>query len=154
MGALRDKLASLDLLVRHSEESLSHLPDHIAIRHVEDIQRAFCPPCSPADDPMMSLLKNHVFRKGKSYVYVLRLEDSCFYVGFTENVVERMHSHFTCNGSTWTRLHKAVEVVRIEEGDKTKEKDVTLEMMRTHGWEKVRGSMWCRADMRSPPPEL
>ena len=34
------------------------------------------------------------------------------------------------------------------------EKKVTLELMKEHGWEKVRGGPWCRLKLTRPPAEL
>jgi DNA primase len=39
-------------------------------------------------------------------VYVLRLEDDCFYIGFSRNLDRRIKEHFSGNGSVWTKKHK------------------------------------------------
>jgi len=77
-------------------------------------------------------------------VYVLELEDGCFYVGITFNFNHRMSQHFGGYGSKWTTLHKPIRLERtILFGTKEIENMTTLEMMRIHGVEKVRGGNWC-----------
>lgn len=148
LGVIRDKLNTLQMTVRHAEESLEHLPEPLMMQHIQDIHRAVnIPQCS------IDIFAG-MFCKGKCYVYVLKLENECVYVGFTENLTERLNAHFTSKGAAWTRLHRPVEVMQVLEGDKDLERDRTLHMMRVHGWEKVRGATWCKVDMKQPPSEL
>ena len=84
-------------------------------------------------------------------VYVLRLEDDCYYVGITTNLNLRYCQHVTGRGgSKWTRLHKPIEIVSVVVGDNTRENEITRELMRTHGWENVRGGPYCRVEMKQP----
>ena len=77
-------------------------------------------------------------------VYVLGLEDDCYYVGITFNFNHRMSQHFSGFGSKWTTLHRPVRLERvILFGSKDIENATTLELMRMHGPEKVRGGSWC-----------
>jgi predicted GIY-YIG superfamily endonuclease len=77
-------------------------------------------------------------------VYVLRLEDDCYYVGITLNLNQRLAQHWTGCGAKWTRLHKPVEVMRVVyQGH---EQDVTNEMIATYGREKVRGGSHTRCE--------
>ena len=148
LGIIKDKLNTLQMMVRHTEDGMEHLPETLLSQHIDNIHRAVNLPHCSTD------MFSRMFRKGKSYVYVLKLEDACVYVGFTENLMERLNAHFTLGGAAWTRLHKPIEVMAVDEGDKTLERERTLEMMRIHGWEKVRGSIWCKVDMKHPPAEL
>jgi len=84
-------------------------------------------------------------------VYVLELEGGNYYVGITQNLNIRYYQHCSGFGSKWTRLHKPVRIVSAEPGGEAKEREVTLEMMKEHGWDKVRGGPWCKIDMRQPP---
>ncbi len=146
LGAIKDKLNTLHLTVKHAEESIEHLPEPLMLQHIQDIHRAVNIPSSAFMD--------RLFMKGKSYVYVLKLEDECVYVGFTENLMERLNAHFSSKGAAWTRLHKPIEVMQVLEGERDLERDRTLHMMGVHGWEKVRGATWCKVDMKQPPSEL
>lgn len=147
LAIIKDKLNTLQMAVRHVEDSSEHLPEPLLMQHIDNLHRAI-------NVPQLCMCSSKMFRKGKSYVYVLKLEDDCVYVGFSENVMERINAHFTSCGAAWTRVHKPMEVMEVTEGDKTLEKDKTLRMMKVHGWEKVRGSMWCKVEMKHPPVEL
>ena len=77
-------------------------------------------------------------------VYVLRLEDDCYYVGITTNLNQRLAQHWTGCGAKWTRLHKPVEVLRVVyQGH---EQVVTNEMIAMYGREKVRGGSHTRCE--------
>ena len=70
-------------------------------------------------------------------VYVLELEDNCYYVGITMNLNQRLAQHWTDLGAKWTKLHKPVEVFRVVyQGN---EQDITNDMIALYGREKVRG---------------
>lgn len=70
-------------------------------------------------------------------VYVLKLEDDCYYVGITMNLNQRLAQHWTDLGAKWTKLHKPVEVFRVVyQGN---EQDITNDMIALYGREKVRG---------------
>lgn len=76
-------------------------------------------------------------------VYVLQLNDNCWYVGYTRNLSSRMNAHFEGRGSKWTQLHKPVAIAMTIKGTKNIERLVTLEMMKIRGTSKVRGARWC-----------
>jgi hypothetical protein len=79
-------------------------------------------------------------------LYVLRLEDDCYYVGMSYNLNFRFGQHFSGVGAKWTRLHRPVEVVRViypatEEGIENK---VTLEYIDLYGADRVKGGSYCK----------
>ena len=84
--------------------------------------------------------------------YVLELQDGKYYVGITSSLNTRLGAHWSGQGSKWTRLHKPVKIMNVILGDK--ERETTLLMMKGYGWQNVRGSSWCRVDLKSPPPAL
>ena len=53
--------------------------------------------------------------KGRSFVYVIELRDSCFYVGKTEDLQRRMEEHRQGKGSKWTKRHAFVKCCHYEE---------------------------------------
>ena len=87
-------------------------------------------------------------------VYVLQLKDGNYYVGWSENVEDRIVAHFTGGGSEWTKKYAPEKVLDIREGGKLLEKLVTLEYMIKYGWEKTRGGPWTACDLKSPPVAL
>lgn len=88
-------------------------------------------------------------------VYVLKLEHGKYYVGYAEGSVERrVDQHFNGSGAAWTKRHKPVKVLLIAEGEKRKERAMTLACMKRGGWENVRGSAWTACDLANAPLEL
>lgn len=84
-------------------------------------------------------------------VYVLELENGCYYCGISFNFNQRMSQHFGGFGSKWTaknrplRLHKV-----IWPGSKEIEDSTTIDLMKQYGPEKVRGGRWCSLN----PPRI
>lgn len=76
-------------------------------------------------------------------IYILKLEDGCFYVGKTNNINERINAHKAGNGSEWTRLHKFVSIYKIlyEQDDFEEDKQVK-KLMAHYGIDKVRGGAY------------
>ena len=87
-------------------------------------------------------------------VYVLELENSKYYIGYSNNVNERLYKHFYKNGSEWTKKYKPIKLLECVMGDKIVEKSKTLEYMTKYGWENVRGASWCQVDLKSAPDLL
>lgn len=78
-------------------------------------------------------------------VYVLLLEDDCYYVGMSYNLNIRLSQHWGGSGAKWTRLHKPLKVLEVVyPAEKTTENEITKRYMETYGSEKVRGGSWCR----------
>jgi predicted GIY-YIG superfamily endonuclease len=86
-----------------------------------------------------------------SMVYALELENSKYYIGFSDNVNVRLKKHFSGEGSAWTKMHKPIKVIECVIGDKSLERIKTLEYMSKFGWENVRGAAWCMTDIQKPP---
>lgn len=76
----------------------------------------------------------------KGSVYVLKLENNCFYIGFTRNMERRMSEHFTGNGSVWTKKHKPISI-ECEFKDKTLnyENFLTEGAIKKYGYKFIRG---------------
>ena len=84
--------------------------------------------------------------------YVLECENDKWYIGKSYNVNFRLGQHLSGNGAKWTKLHKPKKIVGIYLGNQEKRR--TLELMRKHGWQNVRGGGWCRVNLQSPPADL
>lgn len=88
-------------------------------------------------------------------IYILQLEKSMFYVGYTDRKDgERFKEHFTGNGAEWTKKYRPIQVLEWREGSIEDETIVTLEYMKLYGWWRVRGGVYCRVDMTNPPDVL
>ena len=88
------------------------------------------------------------------YVYILKLQEDKYYVGYTTNVARRVIEHMFGKGSIWTSRYKPVELVRFLtfrswakaiEG----EKRVTIFLAR-RGFD-VRGGPWTQVN---PPKTM
>jgi predicted GIY-YIG superfamily endonuclease len=84
-------------------------------------------------------------------IYVLQLKDSKFYVGWSENIEERIVAHFSNEGSEWTKKHTPEKVIEVRPGGKLLEKLVTIEYMVKKGWDSVRGGPWTACALKSAP---
>jgi predicted GIY-YIG superfamily endonuclease len=97
----------------------------------------------------------------KSFVvYVLRLEDGCWYVGVTRNLDKRLRSHINLKGSQWTKKHKFVELFEtrktnlLTESEAAKVEDqVTIEYATKYCAQKVRGGGYCQIKVEPKWPE-
>ncbi len=87
-------------------------------------------------------------------VYVLQLKDNHFYVGWSENIEDRVVDHFMGGGAEWTKKHPPEKVLDVRAGGKLLEKLVTLEYMIKYLWQNVRGGPWTATDLKSPPVAL
>lgn len=84
-------------------------------------------------------------------VYILKLEDKCWYVGWTNAAGKRIAQHFNGKGAEWPKLHKPLRVVAIiPDGTLEMENQITLQYMLKYGYEKVRGGGWCHKDITEP----
>ena len=76
-------------------------------------------------------------------VYVLRLEGGRYYVGKSDNVMNRYQQHLKGNGSAWTRKYKPVSLEKTIENVSSFEEDkVTKEYMYKYGIDNVRGGSY------------
>ena len=79
-------------------------------------------------------------------VYVLKLEDDCWYVGQSSNLNARMAEHFGLtgryNGSNWTRAHKPVSIQEVVVGDYAIENEMTEKYIAMYGMNKVQGGKY------------
>lgn len=79
-------------------------------------------------------------------IYVLKLEDDCYYVGITMDLNKRLSQHWIGKGAKWTGLHKPVSVEKVifPVLDHKMENEVTMEYMEKYGKDKVKGGSWCK----------
>ena len=92
--------------------------------------------------------------------YILKLREGKWYVGYTERGIERILDHMDEKGAKWTKKYRPEKPIPWElfSPGKTKatkknkpnsdEDKFTLELMKKHGIENVRGGSWCMVNMR------
>lgn len=86
----------------------------------------------------------------KDYIYVLELVEGRYYIGRSQNVLERIENHFSGNGSLYTKKFKPLKVIEIVEEKTNFDERNKTEYMSKYSWEKVRGYVWCRTDYKNP----
>jgi predicted GIY-YIG superfamily endonuclease len=78
-------------------------------------------------------------------VYVLSLEDECWYIGITLNLNVRMAQHWSGKGAKWTKLHTPKRICEVfYPGTRELENEVTKRYIEQYGREKVCGGSWCK----------
>ena len=81
-------------------------------------------------------------------IYILRLQDNCFYVGKSEKPEERIKQHKQGMGCAFTRLHPVVSVEMIVTNASPFEEDrYVKEYMGKYGIENVRGGAYVSLDL-------
>jgi len=78
-------------------------------------------------------------------VYVLKLNDGCYYVGLTHDLNRRLSQHFGGTGALWTRLHKPISLEKVyflNYGEEDLENKITREYMKLYGQDKVKGGIY------------
>jgi len=76
-------------------------------------------------------------------IYVLRLQGGKYYVGKSDNVLERIREHTNGGGSAWTRKYKLMDVEKmIPNSSPFAEDAIVKEYMARHGIDNVRGGTY------------
>lgn len=75
-----------------------------------------------------------------TFIYTLKLEKGKYYVGKTNNPEFRLKSHFSSNGSKWTKIYKPLKVIELKPNcDDYDEDKITMQYMDRYGINNVRG---------------
>lgn len=84
-------------------------------------------------------------------IYVLELLDGNYYVGYSsdDKIENRINKHFKGQGSMWTKKYQPISVIKIIDGDKITERDITIEYMKKYGFNKVRGAGWTAVNLNN-----
>lgn len=81
-------------------------------------------------------------------IYILRLEHAKYYIGKTDKPNFRIEDHFNSKGSTWTKMHRPIELVGlIPDCDDYDEDKWTLKYMEKYGISNVRGGSFSQVNL-------
>ena len=84
----------------------------------------------------------------KTNIYILRLEGGRYYVGKSDNIMNRYQQHMNGSGSAWTRKYKPVALEKMIENVSPFEEDkYTKEYMSKYGMDKVRGGSYVEINL-------
>ena len=76
-------------------------------------------------------------------IYILKLEDDCYYIGKSENVELRFQQHLSNNGSSFTKKHKPLSIETVYNNVSPFDEDKYVkEYMSKYGMDKVRGGTY------------
>jgi len=82
-------------------------------------------------------------------IYVLQLQDDCFYIGKTKDLDRRVEEHKRGEGSAWTKLHPVVKLKETFNGDSYSEDRLVKNYMQIYGIDKVRGGSYSQIELSS-----
>ena len=78
-------------------------------------------------------------------IYILQLENNKYYIGKSNNVEKRFKDHMNGTGSTWTKLHKPIKIIKkIPNCNNFDEDKYTKEYMSIYGINNVRGGTYTK----------
>lgn len=81
-------------------------------------------------------------------IYILRLEGGHFYVGKSNDVINRYQQHLNGQGSAWTNKYRPVSLERtITNASPFEEDKITKEYMSKYGIDKVRGGSYVAIEL-------
>ena len=81
-------------------------------------------------------------------IYVLRLVGGRYYIGKSNNVMNRYQQHLAGNGAGWTRKYKPISLVKTIKNVSSFEEDkITKEYMSKYGIDRVRGGSYVELDL-------
>lgn len=81
-------------------------------------------------------------------IYILRLEGGKYYVGKSEDVINRYQQHMNGSGSSWTRKYKPISLEKtIENASPFEEDKITKEYMAKYGIDNVRGGSYVEIEL-------
>lgn len=94
---------------------------------------------------MSSFGKTRSSNDQNKVLYVLRLQDDCWYVGTTNDLQRRVSDHSRGQGAAWTKAHPVIKLYEsMPCPDPLLEDYKTKEYMRRYGMDKVRGGTYCQ----------
>lgn len=81
-------------------------------------------------------------------IYILKLTGGNYYVGKSENVMNRYQQHLNGQGSAWTKKYRPIKLEKtIENASPFEEDKITLEYMSKYGIDKVRGGSYVEVNL-------
>lgn len=78
----------------------------------------------------------------RGLVYILQLENNCWYVGWTTDPKRRMREHFYKPKNNWVIANKAIDIAHQFYGTKEDEVAASVQMANVFGVETVRGGAY------------
>ena len=88
-------------------------------------------------------------------IYILKLENNKYYVGKSADPIKRFQEHIKGKGSSWTREHKPLEIIKtIKNASVFDEDKYVKEYMSKYGINNVRGGSYVSTTLDENQKEL
>jgi predicted GIY-YIG superfamily endonuclease len=82
-------------------------------------------------------------------IYILKLVDNKYYIGFTDNIKKRVQEHIDGNGSSFTKMYRPINLVKVYENVNPEKVDVSIiKYMKKFGVDNVRGGSYKNAKLK------
>ena len=81
-------------------------------------------------------------RKNTGIVYILKLQEGKYYIGWTQHLQNRIEQHWEGIGAMWTQKYPSVAVLFVTTGSVEKEGYIASRCRQRWGAENVRGGPW------------
>lgn len=85
-------------------------------------------------------------------IYILRCKNNKYYVGKTNNAIERILEHLDVCGSVWTKKYEPIDIEAVFDGEA--EDTTVIEYMRKYGIDNVRGGSFCKLKLSDSEYEV
>lgn len=83
-------------------------------------------------------------------IYILLCENNKYYIGKSKDVIMRYQQHLDGEGSSWTKVHKPLKIIKIIENVSPFDEDkYTKEYMAKYGIDNVRGGSYTQENLES-----
>ena len=87
-------------------------------------------------------------------IYILKLQNDNYYVGKAKDPNKRFQEHILGNGSSWTKKHEPIEIMKVINNCSPFEEDKQVkELMSLYGIDKVRGGSYSKIDLSQEEKE-
>ena len=81
-------------------------------------------------------------------IYILKLREGKYYIGKSDNVLNRFQQHINGNGSSWTKKYRPISIEKTIENVSSFEEDkITKEYMYKYGIDNVRGGSYIEIEL-------
>ena len=88
-------------------------------------------------------------------IYILRLEEGKYYIGKSNDVLNRYQQHINGDGSAWTRKYRPLALEKtIEHVSPFEEDKITKEYMSIYGVDNVRGGAYVETELTDAQKKL
>ena len=88
-------------------------------------------------------------------IYILKLKNNKYYIGKSQDPEKRFVEHLSGLGSSWTQIHKPIEIIKIiKNSDDFEEDKQVKKLMSLYGIDNVRGGSYLQLELSQEQKNL